>query len=128
MTLAYWCVFAVIFMPLGCAAYAKKAAGFDFARDNGNPRGFLAKAEGVAARANAAQQNCFEAFAPFAAGVVIAQVSGNAAQLTVNVLAVLFVLCRLAFVYFYLADKPQLRSLSWVGGFLATLGLFVAAV
>lgn len=61
MTFAYWCIFAAMLMPLGCAFYAKKSAGFVFTRDNGNPRAFLEKAEGAAARADAAQQNCFEA-------------------------------------------------------------------
>ena len=55
MTFAYWCIFAAMLMPLGCAFYAKKSAGFVFTRDNGNPRAFLEKAEGAAARADAAR-------------------------------------------------------------------------
>jgi len=38
MTFAYWCIFAAMLMPLGCAFYAKKSAGFVFTRDNGTPR------------------------------------------------------------------------------------------
>ena len=43
MTLAYWCIFFAIFLPIFCAAYAKYRAGFSPA-DNHNPRAFLARA------------------------------------------------------------------------------------
>lgn len=109
-----------------CAAYAKKAGGFRF-KDNHNPRGFLAHTQGAAARAHAAQQNGFEAFAPFAAAVLTAHATGNAGQATVNTLAGLFILFRLAFIWCYIADKAALRSLMWAGGFACTVGLFVAA-
>ena len=128
MTLAYWCVLIAALLPLGCAAYAKKTARFNFARDNGSPRDFLARLEGRAARAHAAQQNGHEAFAPFAAAVIIAHATGNAQQGTINCLAVLFILLRLAFIYCYLNDRPSLRSAAWSGAMLCTVLLFVAAV
>ena len=128
MTFAYWCIFAAMLMPLGCAFYAKKGAGFVFTRDNGNPRAFLEKAEGAAARANAAQQNCFEAFAPFAAAVIVAHATGNAAQSVINIWAGLFVLFRLLFIFCYIADEPRLRSMMWSAGFVCIIALFVAAV
>lgn len=103
-----------------------KAGGFRF-KDNHNPRGFLAHTQGAAARAHAAQQNGFEAFAPFAAAVLTAHATGNAGQATVNTLAGLFILFRLAFIWCYIADKAALRSLMWAGGFACTVGLFVAA-
>jgi len=57
-------VFAILiagFMPMICAVIAKWGAqGYD----NHNPRAWMAHQEGFRARANAAQQNCFEAF-PF---------------------------------------------------------------
>lgn len=127
MTLAYWCIFFAIFLPIFCAAYAKYRAGFSPA-DNHNPREFLARAQGKAARANAAQQNSYETFPPFAAAVIIAHATGNAAQGTINCLAVLFVLLRLAFIYCYLNDRPSLRSAAWSGAMLCTVLLFVAAV
>ena len=128
MTFAYWCIFAAMLMPLGCAFYAKKSAGFVFTRDNGNPRAFLEKAEGAAARADAAQQNCFEAFAPFAAAVIVAHATGNAAQSVINIWAGLFVLFRLSFIFCYIADEPRLRSMMWSAGFVCIIALFVAAV
>lgn len=125
MTFAYWCILIACLLPLFCAAYAKKAGGFRF-KDNHNPRGFLAHTQGAAARAHAAQQNGFEAFAPFAAAVLTAHATGNAGQATVNTLAGLFILFRLAFIWCYIADKAALRSLMWAGGFACTVGLFVA--
>ncbi|WP_225747682.1 MAPEG family protein [Eikenella sp. Marseille-P7795] len=127
MTFAYWTILIAALMPLFCAAYAKKAGGFHFARDNGDPRAFLAHTTGLAARANAAQQNCFEAFAPFAAAVIIAHATGNAAQATLNFWAAAFILCRIAFIYCYLANKARQRSLAWMGGFACILALFIAA-
>lgn len=126
MTFAYWCILIACLLPLFCAAYAKKAGGFRF-KNNHNPRGFLAHTQGAAARAHAAQQNGFEAFAPFAAAVLTAHATGNAGQATVNTLAGLFILFRLAFIWCYIADKAALRSLMWAGGFACTVGLFVAA-
>ncbi|HFB6384347.1 TPA: MAPEG family protein [Neisseria gonorrhoeae] len=126
MTFAYWCILIACLLPLFCAAYAKKAGGFRF-KDNHNPRGFLAHTQGAAARAHAAQQNGFEAFAPFVAAVLTAHATGNAGQATVNTLAGLFILFRLAFIWCYIADKAALRSLMWAGGFACTVGLFVAA-
>lgn len=126
MAFAYWCILIACLLPLFCAAYAKKAGGFRF-KDNHNPRGFLAHTQGAAARAHAAQQNGFEAFAPFAAAVLTAHATGNAGQATVNTLAGLFILFRLAFIWCYIADKAALRSLMWAGGFACTVGLFVAA-
>lgn len=127
MTLAYWCILIAYLLPIVCAAIAKATGGFT-AADNRNPRAFLAQTSGVSARANAAQQNGFESFAPFAAAVLVAHATGNAEQSTVNLLAALFIAFRLAFIVCYLTDKSALRSLMWTGGLACTVGLFVAAV
>ena len=127
MTFAYWMVLLAALMPYFCALYAKKAGGFDFTRDNADPRAFLAKTEGVAARANAAQQNGFESFAPFAAAVIIAHATGGAAQGTINFWAFVFIAARAAYIWCYINDKPYLRSLSWAVGLLCIVCLFVAA-
>lgn len=128
MTIAFFCVLLAALLPLFCAFYAKIAAGFEMRRDNGDPRAFLARSTGIAARANAAQQNGYEVFAPFAAAVIIAHISGNAAPNTINLFAVLFILFRLAFIACYLADKALLRSLMWTGGFCCIIALFLAAI
>lgn len=126
MTFAYFCILLAVLMPLFCAVYAKKAGGFTFA-DNRNPREFLAKTEGAAARANAAQQNCYEIFPAFAAAVIIAHATGGAAQFTINFWALVFVLGRIAFIYSYIKDQPLRRSLCFGVNLLAVVALFLAA-
>lgn len=127
MTLAYWCILLAYLLPLFCATIAKATGGFK-PSDNRNPREFLAHTQGLSARADAAQQNGFETFAPFAAAVLVAHATGNAAQATINLLAILFIAFRIAYIFSYLKDKPSLRSAMWTGGFVCTIGLFVAAV
>ena len=126
MTLAYWCIFFAIFLPIFCAVYAKYRAGFSPA-DNHNPRAFLARAQGKAARADAAQQNSYEIFPPFAAAVIIAHLTGQAAQTTINLWALFFVASRLAFIYCYISDRPTLRSSAFAINLLCIIALFVAA-
>ena len=126
MTLAYWSILATAFLPIGCAAYAKRLAGFSWA-DNHDPRAFLARTRGKAARANAAQQNSYEIFPPFAAAVIIAHATGNAAQATINLWALLFVVSRLAFIYCYISDRPTWRSAVFGVNVLCIVALFVAA-
>lgn len=126
MTLAtaYWCVLLAAVLPYVWIALAKSGGqGYN----NRNPRAWVAKQEGNyrVQRANAAHLNAFEAFAPFAAGVVMAQLSG-VAHATIAMLAVAFIVLRVLHGVLYLADQPLGRSLVWMGGYgcvLALLGL-----
>lgn len=126
MTLAYFCVFIATLLPIFCAGYAKKSGGFTVA-DNRNPRSFLANTEGASARANAAQQNSFEALMMFAPIVIIAHLTEKASQLTINFWAIIFILSRIVYIYMYIKDKPAYRSLSWFVGALSLLALMIAA-
>lgn len=122
---AYWCVLIAAVLPYLWAACAKSgASGYN----NRNPRAWLAKQEGNyrVQRANAAHLNAFEAFAPFAAGVVMAQLAGVDAA-TIAALALAFVVLRIAHGLFYLADVPLARSLAWLGGYACVLALLVLA-
>ena len=74
-----------------------------------------------------AQQNSYEIFPPFAAAVIIAHATGNAAQATINLWALLFVASRLAFIYCYISDRPMLRSAVFGVNLLCIVALFVAA-
>jgi uncharacterized MAPEG superfamily protein len=83
-TLAYWCVLIAALLPLVCATLAKKG-GFGRAPnaggyDNHAPREWLARQQGAAARANAAQANTFEALPFFIGAVIIAHQLGAAAE------------------------------------------------
>src|SRR3546814_2363738 len=69
MSIAYWCILVAALLPYVWAFVAKRGPRYD----NHDPRGWLAKQDDPhARRANAAHLNAFEAFAPFAAGVLMA--------------------------------------------------------
>jgi len=122
MTIAYWCVLFAALMPIVWSGVAKaNGSGFDNAR----PRVYLAAVQGWRQRANWAQQNAWEAFAPFAAGVLVATEVG-VAQTTIDALAGTFMITRLLHGAFYITDKPTLRSLVYMVGLLCTVGFFIA--
>lgn len=123
MTIAYWCVLVAALMPYVAASVAKAAAGERY--DNRNPRAWLLQQQGLSARANAAQANGFEAFPFFAAAVIVAHLT-QAPQERIDALAVMFVLARLAYAVFYLADWHWARSIAWTIGIVATITLFVS--
>lgn len=122
MTIAHWCVLFAALLPVVWSGVAK-AGGSGF--DNSRPRVYLAAVQGWRQRANWAQQNAWEAFAPFAAGVVIAGQAG-VEQATIDLLALAFLGTRLLHGAFYLADQATLRSLVYILGLLCTVGLFIA--
>ena len=132
MILAFWCVLISGVLPMGCSYLAKfggrsDAAGGAARRyDNRDPRSWLARQTGFRARANAAQANGFEAFPFFAIAVVIA-VLQHVPVATIDLLAVVFVVARIAYIVCYVADQPTARSLVYAAGFLACVALYVFA-
>ena len=125
MTLAtaYWCILIAALLPYVLAIIAKTSApGFN----NRNPRAWLAKQDYRVQRANAAHLNAFEAFAPFAAAVVMAQLAG-VDHGRIALLALVFVAMRIAHGVCYVADVQLARSLAWVGGFACVVVLMVIA-
>ena len=115
-TIAYWCVLVAALLPIVCAGIAKygtmrtspREGGFD----NNNPRAWLAKQTDWRARANAAQANTFEALPFFFAAVIIAH-QLQASQARLDILAVLFVVLRMAYIALYVGDKASARSIVW---------------
>ncbi|MEW5790002.1 MAG: MAPEG family protein [Pseudomonadota bacterium] len=75
------------------------------------PRAQLAQATGWRQRANRAQFNVFEDFAPFAATVIVAQ-QLHAPQDQIDALALVFIAMRVLHLAFYILDRPTLRSLA----------------
>ncbi|RFA24804.1 hypothetical protein CAI21_20255 [Alkalilimnicola ehrlichii] len=123
MTIAYWCVLIVGLLPYAFAIAAKAgASGFN----NRTPRTFLAGLEGWRKRADWVQHNTFEALPLFAAAVIIAH-QLDAAQGTVNTLAVTFVILRIVYGLLYIFDKPTLRSLIWFAALICVIALFFVA-
>ena len=127
MTIAQLCLLVACVLPVVCAGIAK-SRGFGKRRrdggfDNHDPRAWLARQAGWQARANAAQANGWEALPVFIAGLFVAH-QHQAAQATVDALALAFIAARLAYIACYLADRAQLRSLTWVAGLAACVALF----
>ncbi|RYX98099.1 MAG: glutathione metabolism protein [Comamonadaceae bacterium] len=123
-TVAYWCVLVAVFLPILCTGIAKwgtfgksrKEGGFD----NNNPRAWLARQTDWRARANAAQSNTFEALPFFFAAVIIAH-QLQASQARLDVLALLFIFLRLAYIMMYVADMATARSAVWALALLVNI-------
>jgi uncharacterized MAPEG superfamily protein len=94
--------------------------------DNKNPREQQAKLTGWPRRAISAHYNGLEAFAPFAAGVVLCHVTHVAAS-TALWLALAHVASRLLYCLAYVADVDKLRSSLWSVGFGTSAALLVLA-
>ena len=120
MTIAYACVLLMGLLPYVAAGIAKK--GFENF-DNSMPRQWLAQQTGFRARANAAQANLFESLPLFFAAVIIASMN-NALQATIDLLAIGFVLSRIAFLICYLVNWPTTRTIVWVAGLICVIAIF----
>ena len=120
MTIAYGCVLFMGLFPYVAAGIAKK--GFE-GYDNGMPRQWLAEQTGFRARANAAQANLFESLPFFFAAIIIASVA-NAPQGRVDLLAIGFVIARIAYLICYVANWPTIRSIVWFGGLVCVVAIF----
>jgi uncharacterized MAPEG superfamily protein len=122
---AYWCVVIAALLPYLWTTVAK-ASGERY--DNRDPRGWVARQTNPRVhRANAAQLNAFEAFAPFAAAVVLAQLAG-VSESRIAMLAIAFVVFRfLHGVIYTLGLKHSLRSLAWFAALACVVWLLVVA-
>ncbi len=127
MTIAFVCVLIAIVLPQIWAAIAKSQLVKSGEYNNNAPRPQLAaQLSGPQQRAKWAEQNTYETLPGFIAGVIIAHLAG-ADQLTIDILAIVYVVARLAYGVCYIKDMASVRSGVWVVGFLAIIGLFVAA-
>ena len=95
--------------------------------DNTHPRLQQAKLTGLAARAHAAHENGFEAFGPFAAGVLACKVAGVDAD-QVALLSMGFIALRVVYLVLYLRNLSTLRSITWAFAFLISLTLLALPV
>jgi uncharacterized MAPEG superfamily protein len=120
MTIAYACVLFMGLMPYIAAGIAKK--GFE-QYDNSLPRQWLAKQTGFRARANAAQANLFESLPLFFAAVIIASIA-NAPQARIDLLAIGFVISRIAYLICYVANWSTARSIIWLIGLTCVITIF----
>jgi uncharacterized MAPEG superfamily protein len=124
MTIAYACILIAALLPYVWTVVAKTSAP---RFNNRDPRAWLAKQDNPRVRrADAAQLNAFEAFAPFAAGVLMAQLAGvDAAR--IQALAIAFVAARVLHGLFYVGNLHWARTLAWFAGLACVVALMAQA-
>ena len=122
MTMAYWMVLVAAMLPYVAVSFAKWRPNYN----NHAPRTGIEQLPPVKQRAYWAHLNAFEAFAPFAAAVIIAHLA-HASQPVVDGLAIAFVAARVAHLLLYIADYAILRSIAWTVGLGCVVALFVIA-
>jgi uncharacterized MAPEG superfamily protein len=115
------CIVIAIIMPIILASIAKKES--EVPLNNNEPRDYIRHLKKRAKYAYGAEQNCYESFPPFAIAVLVAHFMGGA-QLTIDILAGLYIFSRLMFVVFYIQRRGTLRSVTWMVGLIATISLF----
>ena len=125
LAIAYGCVLIAAVLPYLWVAIAK-SSGERY--NNRNPRAWQARQEKARSNlANAAHLNAFEAFAPFAAGVILAQLAQVPAE-RIAALSVAFIVFRVLHGLMYVGNRHGLRSLVWLGGFVCMVALMIMAM
>ena len=113
-------------LPYVFTVIAKKTAGFK-GRDNQNPRDFLAKTTGLAARANAAQQNSFESLPLFIAAILMAEYM-VVPQTVIMTFGIAYIVLRIVYGICYLANWATLRSIVWILSLLCPICLLLLII
>ena len=127
MNIPFLCVglaFLMLFLTKIPVAVAMRREG---RYDNHNPRDQQARLQGWGRRALCAHQNAFEAFAPFAAAVLVAHVSGADPVWSAR-LALTFIAARVVYTYLYIVDLASLRSTVWMIATLCSAGLLYLGI
>ena len=129
MTIAFWCVLVAVILPYVCFGIARnrgRGSRGERLRDNRTPRDFPNRIEGLPKRAWDAQLNAFEALRGFAVAVIIAHFV-HAPQNQIDLLASVWVVARIAHLFFYLTDKDKLRTSTQLVSLACVLALFIVA-
>ncbi len=113
-------------LPYVFAVIAKKTGGFR-AKDNQNPREFFAKTTGLAARANAVQQNSFESLPLFIAAVLMAEYM-VIPQVVVMTFGIAYIVLRVVYGICYLANWATLRSIVWMLSLLCPICILLMVI
>jgi uncharacterized MAPEG superfamily protein len=123
----------LVYLPMGVVGYARARVGYDISA----PRAMFDKLPPYGQRATWAHANGFETFGMFTAAALIAYITGPhldpwyfglSGDEGVAVLCGVFLLARLIYNFFYIADIPVGRSLSFLAGSLSTLGLLLISL
>jgi len=121
MTFAYVSIVIALIMPIVLAGISKK--GSEISVNNNDPRDHIRHLKEKAKYAYGAEQNCYESFPPFAIAVLVAHLTGGT-QLTIDILAGLYIVSRLMYIVFYIQGKGTLRSVTYTIGLISTISLF----
>jgi uncharacterized MAPEG superfamily protein len=120
-------VFPFLLLLLTCAPSRTTLARWGPDWDNRNARASQERLQGWRRRAHFAQLNGHEAFAPFAAAMILAHLTA-APPSWVHPLALTFLGFRGLYSAFYVADWPTFRSIAWCAAAACVLGIFAAAL
>lgn len=130
MTIANYCVLIACLLPVATVGLAKissvRAGTDNKLYNNHQPREWAERLQGWPRRANAAQQNGWEALPLFIAGVILAQ-QAHASQTVIDQLALAFIGLRLAYIAAYIADYAALRTLIWAAASGCSIALLLHA-
>ena len=113
--------FGLVFVPRILVVVAlRQSKNFD----NNHPRDAVKQLEGWGRRAQAAQENSFEAFPAFAVGVLASALTGARPDVAL-ILCIVHLIARVLYVACYVADVAPVRTLVWVVGTACTAGLML---
>ncbi len=128
MSIPFWCVFfaaLLIYIAKIPVARAMKEEGGGY--DNHHPRAQQSRLTGFGGRALGAHLNSLEIFPLFAAGVLMAHTTDTRGWL-IDLLALVFIVSRVIYLFLYWNDIHVLRSLVWVVGLVCCLLLMLSPV
>ncbi|MFO5491054.1 MAG: MAPEG family protein [Cuspidothrix sp.] len=109
----------LIYVPYLLVAFGRLQIGYDFSA----PSGMLDKLPAYSQRATWAHQNSFEGFIVFAPAALMAYVTGVNSPEGVTA-AIAFIIARLLYSIFYIANIPLLRSLMFIVATVSSGTLF----
>ncbi|TXJ02773.1 MAG: hypothetical protein E6Q26_04815 [Acinetobacter sp.] len=113
-------------LPYVFTLIAKSTGRFQ-AQHNQNPREFLAKTTGLAARANAVQQNSFESLPLFIAAILMAEYMVVPERFILT-LGWAYIVLRVIYGGCYLANWATLRSIIWSLALLCPIFLLIITI
>lgn len=109
----------LIYLPFFAVGWGRLQVGYDYHA----PRAMLDKLPPYAKRATWAHQNGFESFIFYAPAAIMAYVTGVDSQFALWA-AVAYLVGRLFYPVFYIADIPAARSLMFALGSLSSMILY----
>ncbi|CAM0570616.1 MAPEG family protein [Acinetobacter baumannii] len=113
-------------LPYAFTVIAKFTGGFQPV-DNQNPRDFLANTKGIAARANAVQQNSFESLPLFLTAILMAEYMVVPEYFILR-LGWAYIILRVIYGICYLSNWATLRSIVWFLSLLCPIFLLIVTI